>query len=335
MKKFISIMLIFVLVLTSQPLTLQKAAFADDNGVPTTRDELLMQAFFEQTNEEGIKNGVLFAGEKYDPNDIGTWKTSPEEETARLLEDESIIAAGGCRVPVCDFTNGVLTKFTNEVFFSWMTVIDDYGREVAIDNVSFNKLYSGSFQFFDSPETEILLHSRKIDRFTCWGVKQLNAICSYATEFNTRINANQFAICSNAPNSFHVSVEIKDFSIAMPEHFFARPSDIDYYNLFLGWYDRKTGDLISSNYNLHKTDLSFNYDIVLEARFLGFDTLPKIGDINADGEINSGDASLLLQTLVNSNEFTIWQDYARYDVNSDGNINTGDAVLILKTIVGG
>lgn len=337
LKKFIAftLMLVMMLTVTNMQTIAIKTALADEKYVPTTKDELLMQAFFERTNKDGVKNGVLFAGEKYDPNDINTWRADPEEELARILENENIIAAGGIRVPVCEFTNGVLTKFTNELYISWMTVIDENGYELAVDQISSYKGYGGTFQFLDSPEAEILLHTKEIDIFTCWGVKKLDTSCPFATEFNTRINGKQFTICSSAPKSIYVGVEIKDFSKAVPEDFFARPSDIDYYNLFLGWYDRKTGDLFSYEYHLSNSAFSFDDNIVLEARFLGFDLLPKIGDINADGEINSGDASDLLQKIVKSNDSTIWQDYARYDVNCDGNINTGDAVLILKTIVGG
>ncbi|NLB61687.1 MAG: hypothetical protein GX802_04605 [Clostridiales bacterium] len=329
-KKIIAFVMVLVMILTA---TNMQIALADDGGVPTTRDELLMRAFFEQTNKDGVKNGVLFAGEKYDPYNVSTWCLDYYEAIGRIAGLDS--TGGGYRVPTCTFENGILNKLTNEIYFEFANFINpETGELYGVDGYTEDIRYNGSFQFFNSPETEIQLSSKEIDRFTCWGVKQLDVYFPYATEFNTRINGNQFTICSSVPSGINVSMIVKDFSVSKPYNSHFSPAYSDIYDLFMGWYDRKTGDLFSSEHHLSNSAFSFDDNIVLEARFLGFDLLPKIGDINADGEINSGDASSLLQQLVNSNEFNVWEDFVRYDVNCEGKINTGDAVLILKTVIG-
>lgn len=55
----------------------------------------------------------------------------------------------------------------------------------------------------------------------------------------------------------------------------------------------------------------------------------KYGDVNADGEINSGDATLVLRSYAKITTLTSIQ-LAAADVNGDGKVNSGDATLILR-----
>lgn len=59
----------------------------------------------------------------------------------------------------------------------------------------------------------------------------------------------------------------------------------------------------------------------------------KIGDVNLDGEINAGDAVLVLRYAVDLAQLDDTQKIAA-DVNRDGSINAGDAVIILRYTVG-
>lgn len=58
-----------------------------------------------------------------------------------------------------------------------------------------------------------------------------------------------------------------------------------------------------------------------------------LGDLNGDGNINSGDAILVLRISVGLLTPTPHQQWAG-DVNEDGEINSGDAILILRKAVG-
>ncbi|NLB61111.1 MAG: redoxin domain-containing protein [Clostridiales bacterium] len=54
-------------------------------------------------------------------------------------------------------------------------------------------------------------------------------------------------------------------------------------------------------------------------------------DVNDDNVVNTGDAVLILRTVISS-EFSDF-DKMVADVNKDGNVNTGDAVMILKNTI--
>ncbi len=57
----------------------------------------------------------------------------------------------------------------------------------------------------------------------------------------------------------------------------------------------------------------------------------KYGDVNADGDINIGDAVFLKKYLANMN---VTIDKKASDVNLDGDINVSDVILILKSLAG-
>jgi len=57
-----------------------------------------------------------------------------------------------------------------------------------------------------------------------------------------------------------------------------------------------------------------------------------LGDVNGDGKIDTTDARLVLQAIVNKYTLTDTQKMAA-DVNTDGKIDTVDARLILQYIV--
>jgi hypothetical protein len=57
------------------------------------------------------------------------------------------------------------------------------------------------------------------------------------------------------------------------------------------------------------------------------------GDANGDGNINVGDAILVLRSIVGLAQLDANQDSAA-DVNKDGKVNVSDAILILRYIVG-
>ena len=58
-----------------------------------------------------------------------------------------------------------------------------------------------------------------------------------------------------------------------------------------------------------------------------------LGDVNADGKINSSDALMILQKAVDKITLTAEQELAA-DVNKDGKINSSDALQVLQYAVG-
>lgn len=66
---------------------------------------------------------------------------------------------------------------------------------------------------------------------------------------------------------------------------------------------------------------------------VGTESSVKKGDVNSDGNINSGDALLVLQSAVGSKVLNTNEKKAA-DVNGDGSINSADALKILQYAVG-
>ncbi|MEG1560162.1 MAG: dockerin type I domain-containing protein [Clostridia bacterium] len=97
---------------------------------------------------------------------------------------------------------------------------------------------------------------------------------------------------------------------------------------FLGWYDAN-GALVSSELERR---IGLKESVVLYAKFTNGEEPAKIGDVNLDGEINSGDASLILKYLSElcelDNNQLILADY-----NNDKVVNSGDVSSILKFLV--
>lgn len=62
-------------------------------------------------------------------------------------------------------------------------------------------------------------------------------------------------------------------------------------------------------------------------------TVIKYGDINGDGQINTGDTFLIKQSIMNVKKLdSFYKDAA--DINKDGTINTGDSFLLKKQVMG-
>lgn len=59
-----------------------------------------------------------------------------------------------------------------------------------------------------------------------------------------------------------------------------------------------------------------------------------VGDVNGDGKINSGDASLVLQYLVGKQDKLFENQLKNADVNLDNDVNSTDALLILRYSIG-
>ena len=73
-------------------------------------------------------------------------------------------------------------------------------------------------------------------------------------------------------------------------------------------------------------------DVMYTAYFGPVSTNPT-GDLNGNGKLDTGDATVVLQYISGSRTLTAEQ-LKNADINKDGRVNTGDAVSILLKIVG-
>jgi hypothetical protein len=90
-----------------------------------------------------------------------------------------------------------------------------------------------------------------------------------------------------------------------------------------------TSNLVFDASNNYVNDIDAN-DITSSFTFTdGSIKVVKYGDVNADGKINSGDATLVLRSYAKLTTLTSTQ-LAAADVNGDGKVNSGDATLILR-----
>lgn len=62
-------------------------------------------------------------------------------------------------------------------------------------------------------------------------------------------------------------------------------------------------------------------------------TLVVLGDVNGDGEVNTGDTFLIKQVIMEVKQLTSESMKKAADVNSDGQINTGDSFLMKKQVM--
>ncbi len=111
------------------------------------------------------------------------------------------------------------------------------------------------------------------------------------------------------------------------------PESFDYYNgVYVCSVDMNNGSvekiepLIGNEYVIFTTDKLGKFAVVQ-------DVIPSLGDVNADGAINSTDALLVLQHSVNLIQLQ-GEEAKRADVNKDKMINSNDALSILRYSVG-
>ena len=62
-------------------------------------------------------------------------------------------------------------------------------------------------------------------------------------------------------------------------------------------------------------------------------TVVKLGDINGDGQINTGDTFLIKQVIMKVKNIKD-EYYKSADINGDGEINTGDSFILKKHVMG-
>ncbi|MEG1560183.1 MAG: dockerin type I domain-containing protein [Clostridia bacterium] len=109
-------------------------------------------------------------------------------------------------------------------------------------------------------------------------------------------------------------------------------------NIFVGWFDRLTGELYSNDEKIFFSveNLGVNFTCALEARYLNSaafvpetdDAWLPSGDANNNHSVTTGDASSILMANVN-NAPSSYQPLLS-DVNRDGLVNTGDAAILLS-----
>jgi len=78
--------------------------------------------------------------------------------------------------------------------------------------------------------------------------------------------------------------------------------------------------------NLSKAEVNMTVFAIYEEQYV-------MGDVNADGSVNTSDAVQILKASANMLTLNSTSALAA-DVNHDGNVNTSDAVVILKYAAG-
>ncbi len=105
----------------------------------------------------------------------------------------------------------------------------------------------------------------------------------------------------------------------------------DYSLVLLGIYNdsKLKGKWVLKGTSTEVTNIADGQTVVWKSNETS--TNVKYGDVNADGEINIGDAVFLKKYLANMN---VTIDKKASDVNLDGDINVSDVILILKSLAG-
>lgn len=92
-------------------------------------------------------------------------------------------------------------------------------------------------------------------------------------------------------------------------------------------------DVDLENCELIDNDTTTVLDLVIEDVEFTVPTGIQMGDVNMNGMIESGDATLILRDVVGSRKLS--EEAARYaDVNNSGTVDAGDATMVLRIVVG-
>ncbi|MEG1560439.1 MAG: dockerin type I repeat-containing protein [Clostridia bacterium] len=296
-------------------------------------DVAAVTAFLEQ-EVNGVKNGNFLYGDAYKPYDPSTWQYIVTENVEGFT--------GNPNNPVFTFDyNGRLVSI--DFVYQWSEVIngihaDGYRcypvggefhfdgctalREINTDAPGLNSMPSIDLSN-NAPDFREryygLIGAYKIYTSIPGGIGEASFTCAF----------DRLSLYGNTDYERIVYADLyaEDYPYGTPD---------EEKSMFIGWFDRFTGELYSEERSLVLSGNDITY--VLEARYetspefkreCGENKLPT-GDVNLDHIINTGDVATILQSLV---QMSVHIEPLLSDVNADGHINTGDASALLKLLI--
>ena len=330
MKKTIKIITVFVAIVMLFPAVF---SLAEGIVIPeyeyNEHDLAVVQNFLEQ-EVNGKKNGVIMFGEKYDVNNPETWEVDKTQFPGYLRPIYNI-------APFV-FNSGYLTRVN--FGYCYYEQVDG----VHADGIRFLPV-GGDFIFEGCGHLEDVFCGNQFNKFI---VKDASPKFRYWTDFGTRFSSEVYlpvasgigyiSVKSDFPTisagGYRDIVNDNDTLVLRAEAY----ADAEKKNAFVGWVNRITGEMYSteSTLRVNVEKIGRDFACALEAVYeesqpfaaeSDIKTLP-LGDANNDMHINTGDAVEVLKASTGAESNRYQQVLA--DMNKDGTVNTGDAVAILK-----
>ena len=374
LKVIAAILLVLIMFISAMPMQLAAEAMTP----PTTRyatpdgyndhDYQKMVAFFEQTDENSVRNGEKLS-EDYDPTDPGTWWKYDDGYCRGSVEWTTV--AGEYRLYNIFFggigNDALPLELVGFLDVSGCTALAEV-RCWSFGDIQLTGLdVSGcaALEALDCDGNELT----ELDVSGCAALEELDCDYNHMTELDVSANTGLRRLyCSgNQLTELDVSANTELESLSCSENHLTELDlsnnpriDIDtisaegsgfigvgterdenydkWYcikavpvpgNSFCGWY-AVDGTLLSTNVEINRNDFDGVNDFV--AKFTA-STPGGIGDVDGDGVVRVSDAVLIMRCALGLIEFTPEQILCG-DVDGDGVIKIADAVMVVRIALG-
>ena len=374
LKALAAILLVLVMLGSAMPMQLAAEAMTP----PTTRyatpdgyndhDYQKMVAFFEQTDENGVRNGEKLS-EDYDPTDPETWWEYDGDYCRGIVEWTTV--AGEYRLYNIFFGGigndalplelvGFLdvsgcTALAEVRCWSWgdiqLTGLDVSGcAALEVLDCDGNELTELDVSGCAALEALACRYNwlTELDVSGCTALTGLNCSGNQLTELDVSANTELESLScsenhlteldlSNNPRIDIDTISAEGSGFIEVSTVWDENGDICYYikaasvpgNSFCGWY-AVDGTLLSTNVEINRNDFDGVNDFI--ARFTA-STPGGVGDVDGDGAVRVSDAVLIMRYALGLIEFTPEQILCG-DVDGDGFVKVADAVMVIRIALG-
>ena len=372
LKAIAAVLLVLVMLGSAMPMQLAAEAMTP----PTTRyatphgyndhDYQKMVAFFEQTDENGVRNGEKL-NEDYDPTDPRTWRGydgdycrgditwtivageyrlyeiffGGRSNDAEPLELVGFLDVSGCTALTevrCESLGDIQLTGLDVSGCAALEALDCGGNELTELDVSGCTALT-SLDCYENQLTEL-------DISTNTELVWLYCYWNQLTELDVSANAAlEWLSCSeNHLTELDLSnnprIDIDTISAEGSGFIGVGTDEIDDFcfyikaasvpgNSFCGWY-AVDGTLLSTNVEINRNDFDGVNDFI--AKFTA-STPGGIGDVDGDGAVRVSDAVLIMRYALGLIEFTPEQILCG-DVDGDGFVKVADAVMVIRIALG-
>lgn len=289
-----------------------------------------VQCFLEQEVNE-IKNGNAIFGDSYDVHDPSTWVI---DKTCVPGYNSMYCNNVGDERPFVFDDDGNLIKVN--LLYHWSEEVDG----LCADDIR-SLPVSGNFVFEGCTHLEEVLCGDSA--FSNFIIR--NASRDFGGHIDLRVRNVNVAYFPIPNSKKHVAFSSAYPSIAIQGYYADDINSLEVVALktaadgasFMGWYDRFSNELYSTDC---KIDILANEISAcnLVAVYDSSEEMPPnvptvYGDVNGDYKLNTGDAVLILRSIVGLEALTDAQQLLA-NINEDETINTGDAVAVLRSCTG-
>lgn len=374
LKALAAVLLVLVMLGSAMPMQLAAEAmtplttrYATPHGY-NDHDYQKMVAFFERTDENGVRNGEKLS-EDYDPTDPETWweydgdycRGSIEWTTvageyrlyeiffggignyALPLELVGFLDVSGCTALTdvrCNSWGDIQLTGLDVSGCAALEALECYGNELTeLDISECAALEELDCDYNHMTELDVSANT-ELRRLYCSGNQLTELDVSANTELESLSCSENHLTeldLSNNPRINIDTISAEGSGFIEVSTVWDENDDICYYikaasvpgNSFCGWY-AVDGTLLSTNVEINRNDFDGVNDFI--AKFTA-STPGGVGDVDGDGAVRVSDAVLIMRYALGLIEFTPEQILCG-DVDGDGFVKVADAVMVIRIALG-